>query len=104
MNPGWRPLAASRRSVIAGMAVRWDRLPVTSPELFAVGGQMEGLHDVHSLGVGSGGIGAGLLRIRYVYGTRQCLQGRQSGSSPTRAAARSPAGFWTVTADPWRGS
>jgi hypothetical protein len=26
---------------------------------------------------------AGLLRIRYVYGTGQCLKGRKSGSSPT---------------------
>ncbi|MBP1136566.1 hypothetical protein JOE31_002798 [Arthrobacter sp. PvP023] len=42
-----------------------------------------GVHNVHTLGFGSGRTGAGLGRIPYVWAGFQCLQGLEPGSSPT---------------------
>lgn len=42
-----------------------------------------GVHIVHTLGFGWGRIGGGLGRIAEVFGSSQCLQGLESGSSPT---------------------
>ena len=46
-------------------------------------GKKEGVHNVHTLGFGSGRTGAGLARIPYVSAGVQCLQGLEPGSSPT---------------------
>ena len=46
-------------------------------------GKNEGVHNVHTLGFGSGRTGAGLGRIGDVSGGVQCLQGLEPGSSPT---------------------
>ena len=46
-------------------------------------GKKEGVHNVHTLGFGSGRTGAGLGRIPYVWAGVQCLQGLEPGSSPT---------------------
>ena len=46
-------------------------------------GKKEGVHNVHTLGFGSGRTGAGLGRIAEVCGGIQCLQGLEPGSSPT---------------------
>jgi L-2-hydroxyglutarate oxidase LhgO len=43
--------------------------------------------NVHASGFGSGRTSAGLGRIAEVFGSSQCLQGRESGSSPTSGTA-----------------
>jgi hypothetical protein len=46
-------------------------------------GKKEGVHNVHTLGCGSGRTGAGLGRIPEVFGGVADLQGLEPGSSPT---------------------
>ena len=46
-------------------------------------GKKEGVHNVHTLGFGSGRTGAGLGRIAEVFGGVAEWQGQESGSSPT---------------------
>ncbi len=46
-------------------------------------GQKEGVHNVHTLGFGSGRTGAGLGRIPEVFGGVAEIQGLEPGSSPT---------------------
>jgi hypothetical protein len=43
----------------------------------------EGVHNVHTLGFGSGRTGGGLGRIAEVFGEVAEIQGLESGSSPT---------------------
>jgi hypothetical protein len=50
-------------------------------------GQKEGVHNVHTLGFGLGRTGTGFGRIAEVFGSSQCLQGPESGSSPTSGTA-----------------
>ena len=45
--------------------------------------EKEGVHNVHTLGVGLGRINVGLGRFGDVFGGGQCLQGVKAGSSPT---------------------
>ena len=52
-------------------------------EIGAEAGKKVGVHNVHTLGFGSGRTGAGLGRIVDVSGGVQCLQGLEPGSSPT---------------------
>jgi hypothetical protein len=49
----------------------------------AESGQSEGVHNVHTLGFGSGPAGAGLGRIAEVFGGVADIQGLEPGSSPT---------------------
>jgi hypothetical protein len=42
-----------------------------------------GVDNVNRLGLGLGRTSAGLARMRYVFGSSQCLQGLECGSSPT---------------------
>ena len=49
----------------------------------AEAGKKEGVHNVHTLGFGSGRTGAGLGRIAYVSAGGRYLQGLEPGSSPT---------------------
>jgi len=46
-------------------------------------GKKEGVHNVHTLGFGSGRTGAGLGRIEEVFGGVAEIQGLEPGSSPT---------------------
>ena len=46
-------------------------------------GKKEGVHNVHTLGFGSGRTGGGLGRIAEVFGGVAETQGLESGSSPT---------------------
>ena len=46
-----------------------------------------GVYNVHTLGFGLGRTGAGLGRIPHVFGSSQCLQGRECSSSPTSGTA-----------------
>jgi hypothetical protein len=46
-------------------------------------GKKEGVHNVHTLGFGSGRTGAGLGRITEVFGGVADIQGLEPGSSPT---------------------
>jgi hypothetical protein len=46
-------------------------------------GPKEGVHNVHTLGFGSGRTGGGLGRIADVFGSSPCLQGLECSSSPT---------------------
>jgi hypothetical protein len=45
--------------------------------------QKGGVDSVNRFGIGLGRTSAGLTRIRYVFGSSQCLQGLECGSSPT---------------------
>jgi hypothetical protein len=45
--------------------------------------QKRSVDNVHTFGFGSGRTSAGLTRIAYVFGSSQCLQGLECGSSPT---------------------
>jgi hypothetical protein len=87
---------ASRRvhapSVAGGVTARSFILASAKPRFSAgsaVGvrnaqkGELEVVHIVHTLGLGLGRTSVGLARIRYVFGSSQCLQGRECGSSPT---------------------
>ena len=67
-------------------------------------GKNEGVHNVHTLGFGSGRTGAGLGRIAEVFGGVAEIQGLEPGSSPTPgtvfSAGQGPFwGFfvWTVS-------
>ena len=57
--------------------------PIKRHGLGLKAGRKEGVHNVHTLGVGSVRTGAGLGRTRHVSGGVQCLQGLEPGSSPT---------------------
>lgn len=46
-------------------------------------GEIGGVDSVHTLSHGLGRTGAGLARIPYVSAGAQCLQGLETGSSPT---------------------
>ncbi|MDR7084352.1 hypothetical protein J2X01_003660 [Arthrobacter ginsengisoli] len=67
-------------------------------------GQKEGVHNVHTLGFGSGRISAGLGRIAEIFGGVAEIQGVEPGSSPTSGTVFSLfSGFfgaffvWTVS-------
>jgi hypothetical protein len=57
--------------------------PVAGAEVCKIGG----VHNVHTLGFGSGRIGAGLGRIAEVCGGVADIQGLEPGSSPTSGTA-----------------
>jgi hypothetical protein len=78
--------ACSFRPLRNHARTRWNcRTPVVVAVVWTVqqSGQYEGVHNVHTLGFGSGRTSAGLARTGYVFGSSQCLQGLESGSSPT---------------------
>ncbi len=52
-------------------------------EMDVATGQKRSVDNVHTFGFGSGRISVGLGRIAYVFGSSQCLQGLECGSSPT---------------------
>ena len=57
--------------------------PYKQPGWGAESGQREGVHNVHTLGFGSGRTSAGLGRIADVFGGVADIQGLEPGSSPT---------------------
>ena len=58
-------------------------------------GKKEGVHNVHTLGFGSGRTGAGLGRIAEVFGGVADIQGLEPGSSPTSGTCFPCSGaFW----------
>jgi hypothetical protein len=59
------------------------RAPAWECGLNALEWRNVGVDNVHTFRFGSGRTGAGLGRIAYVFGSSQCLQGLECGSSPT---------------------
>jgi hypothetical protein len=55
-------------------------------------GRIGGVDSVHTLGLGLGRTGAGLGRFPFVWAGGQCLQGSESGSSPTSGTVFSQVG------------
>ena len=57
-------------------------------------GKKEGVHNVHTLGFGSGGTGCGLARIGDVFGGVADILGLEPGSSPTSGTCFPCSGAW----------
>ena len=119
VDPGPEPCAGLRRSVHAlrrcPARTRADRHPLRNAGAQQAGGlpasdglrhfswtyikppKKDGVHNVHTLGFGSGRTGAGLGRIAELFGGVAAFQGLEPGSSPTSGTCFPCSGaFWCL--------
>lgn len=82
-----RPRQVTRKAVPQPLSAK-PNFPTRGSGLAAASKRkMGGVHNVHTLAVGLGRTSAGLGRTRHVFGSSQCLQGLEAGSSPTSGTA-----------------
>ncbi|MBP2266150.1 hypothetical protein J3A64_001614 [Pseudarthrobacter sp. PvP004] len=75
-------------SLLARTVVLWLELSCPGPSAGMVATrQKRSVDNVHTFRAGLARTAAGLARIPYVSATSQCLQGRESRSSPTSGTA-----------------
>jgi hypothetical protein len=82
-----------RSHIAHGVKLPWPALSWQTPGLGNKLDKNEGVHNVHTLGFGSGRTGAGLGRIAEVFGAVADLQGLEPGSSPTSGTVLSLQGL-----------